>query len=59
VWVVVELELGTSPCTLSQKGQVSQRVAVADPSNSALGPGPAAWAGEERPPAKYGEGAKM
>ena len=51
--------VGMPPCTLSQRGQVSQWVAVANSCNSALGPGAAGWAGEERPPAKYGKGAKM
>lgn len=47
------------PLVLSQRGQASQGVALGGSCHSVLGPGAAGWAGEERPPAKYGKGAKI
>lgn len=49
---------GMSPCTLSQRGQASQRVAAANSCNTTLGSRAAGQAGGERPPAKHSEGAK-
>lgn len=39
--------VGMPPCALSQRGQVSQKVAAANSWNSALGPGAAEWAGKK------------